>query len=300
MIYERFKSNFIYLIVIIVLPLGNMLMSRLGFHDMFMEISYMYLFILLPVILYIVISKKSFKKVLRLNKLNPQQIFIAMILILFIQPLTALAATIMDYFLGNELLPAMEEGMVATGGSNNIFLSLFLIAITPAICEEVFMRGVVLNGYRNIPLWKAAVMNGVLFGLFHNNFMQLSYTTIVGIILTYVVVLTDSIYPAMIMHFIMNGLSVLMENYPNSIYANFTSWYESNIILMIILSIVSIAAVILLIRWLKKISIQSDDGTVNYEQESLMIHNNERGLVTFVEWPLMLATAISIIYSLVM
>lgn len=99
----------------------------------------------------------------------------------------------MEYLLGSGFYPPMGETPVM-GSGNLFFLSLFIIAVTPAICEEVFMRGVVLDGYRNIPLWKAAIMNGVLFGLFHNNFMQLSYTSIVGIILTYVVVLTNSIY----------------------------------------------------------------------------------------------------------
>ncbi|QUI23137.1 CPBP family intramembrane metalloprotease [Vallitalea pronyensis] len=258
----------------------------------------MYLFILLPVILYILIRKKSFKKVLRLHKVSPQQIFITMLLILAIQPMTALAARIMEHLLGHGFFPPM--GDMSANGSGNLFMSLFIIAVTPAICEEVFMRGVVLDGYRHIPLWKTAIMNGVLFGLFHNNFMQLSYTSIVGIILTYVVVFTNSIYPAILMHFVMNALSVLMEKYPTSLYANFTIWYETNMVLLILLAIVSICATILLLIWLKRLSNNSAIESMDASDNSIEASDALNHTITFVEWPLMLATAISVIYSLMM
>lgn len=189
------------------------------------------------------------------------------------------------------------------GQSYGIWMSLFVIALTPAICEEVFMRGAVLSGHRNVKLWKAAILNGVLFGLFHNNFGQLFYATAFGIILTFVVVLTDSIYPSIIMHFIMNGLSVLTEFYPNSAYMKFTTWYESNLAVLIPLGVISVAAVVSLLIWLKKISVRKEEHEPIKEEADEQLPAElpdiNKNNIAYPEWPLFTATAISITYSLI-
>ncbi len=91
-----------------------------------------------------------------------------------------------------------------------------------------------------------------------------------------------------------------MEKYPTSIYANFTVWYESNMILLILLVIVSTCSAILLLIWLKKISNKSDIESMDAHEDNIRTNDYLNDSVTFVEWPLMLATAISIIYSLMM
>lgn len=295
MVYERFKSNIFYLIVCIVLVLGNELAYILGIGEGFMEVSYQYLFILIPVILFILITKKSFKKVLRLNMINPLQMVIAILIAIASQPLTSLAAVIMQSLIGSGYSVIQEIDVI---GSGNIFFSLFLFAITPAICEEAFMRGVVLNGHRKLPIWQVAIMNGVLFGLFHNNFDQLSYATVFGIILAFVTIKTDSIYPAVVMHFIMNGLSTVNEFYPDNLYARFSYLYESSALGLVIASVISLVAVIFLIKWLVKVS---DGNKVDEQEEQAIISEISEPLhpvIAYPEWPLLLGTAISVIYSM--
>ncbi|WDV45469.1 type II CAAX endopeptidase family protein [Clostridiaceae bacterium M8S5] len=291
MYYERFKSNMFYLIIAILLPLGNMVITKLGVSQNFIEVSYMYLFILVPSVIYILVSNKSFKKVLRLNSVNIKQLAISAFILLALQPITAVAANIMSTLIGN----GYNSMATMSGGGNEVslFMSIFMIAITPAICEEVVMRGIVLNGYRGIPLWKVAIMNGVLFGLFHNDFIQLSYTMVVGIVLTYVVVITDSILPAMLMHFMMNGLSVFIERYPSNIISKFIYWYESTALILVILAAISIVVIILLIKWLKIISINNSTQAI----DDKLVEQDNKHDVTFVEWPLMMACIISIVYS---
>ena len=88
-------------------------------------------------------------------------------------------------------------------------LQFFLVAVLPSICEEFAMRGglftVLRKSYRGGMFY---VLMAVAFGLFHQNITQVFYTALFGALMAFIVVKTKSIYPAMIVHFINNGLSV--------------------------------------------------------------------------------------------
>lgn len=88
------------------------------------------------------------------------------------------------------------------------FLELILItAVTPAICEEITLRGVILSGYKNINIHKAAIMDGLIFGIIHMNPNQFVYAFAMGTLFAYVVYITNSIFASMICHFLFNGFS---------------------------------------------------------------------------------------------
>ena len=88
---------------------------------------------------------------------------------------------------------------------------LLLMAVTPAITEEITLRGVVLSGYDNQSKFKAALITGILFGIFHMDFQQFLYATALGFIFAYIVRITNSIFSSVIMHFIINGISVTAQ-----------------------------------------------------------------------------------------
>lgn len=290
--FLRYQSNLMYLTVCIVLILGSVVMTTLGANQNILEATYQYLFMLIPVVLYILLSNQSFKTVLRLKKVSAKKILIAALIAVSAQPFVSLVAIAMQQFFPTYGMAYMPE----EGG--NIFYSLFLIALTPAICEEVFMRGVVLHGHRGLPVWKVAIMNGVLFGLFHNNFDQMFYAAAFGAILAFVVLYTDSIYPAMIMHFIMNGLSVLGDFYPENIYVKATYFYQSNNVLLVLFGLASLAVVILLIRVLKKQSGEkcNEQLTETHEEvEKISLQPK----IAYPEWPLIFAAVIAVMYALI-
>ena len=58
---------------------------------------------------------------------------------------------------------------------------------------------------------KAIIISALLFGLLHLNIEQFFYATIIGLYLGYISVLCDTIYPAMIVHFMNNAIGVLMS-----------------------------------------------------------------------------------------
>ncbi len=91
-----------------------------------------------------------------------------------------------------------------------LFVNLFFTALLPAICEETAHRGMLLKTSQVWGQKKAIIISSVLFGLLHCNIEQFFYATIIGVFVGYVSILCDSIYPAMIIHFMNNALSVFM------------------------------------------------------------------------------------------
>ena len=87
---------------------------------------------------------------------------------------------------------------------------VFLVAVVPGIFEELAFRGVLLHGLsrrlRPVPL---ALTVGLLFGLFHMNLWRIPPTAYLGTLLATVVLLTGSIYPAMLWHAVNNVAALI-------------------------------------------------------------------------------------------
>ncbi|MBO5394561.1 MAG: CPBP family intramembrane metalloprotease [Clostridia bacterium] len=92
-----------------------------------------------------------------------------------------------------------------------LIVNLIFTAVLPAICEETAHRGMLLNGLSSArSRSKAIILSSLMFGLLHCNITQFFYATLIGLFLGYITSVIDNIYPAMIMHFMNNALSVFM------------------------------------------------------------------------------------------
>jgi sodium transport system permease protein len=90
---------------------------------------------------------------------------------------------------------------------------ILLLAVTPAITEEILFRGFILRSFEhNWPLWKAAVASGFLFGFMHLNPYQFFYAAALGTAFAFLAVRTGSIWTAIIAHLIVNGASAYFFN----------------------------------------------------------------------------------------
>jgi len=79
-------------------------------------------------------------------------------------------------------------------------------ALTPAICEEVFFRGVLLHSSRvHLGTRRAIVLVSFLFALFHFNPYQLSITFLLGLLLGWLLVRTGSLLCCMAFHLANNS-----------------------------------------------------------------------------------------------
>lgn len=89
-----------------------------------------------------------------------------------------------------------------------LIVNLIFTAVLPAICEETVHRGMLIKSQSALGSKWAVVITALLFGLLHMNIEQFFYATIIGLFAGYLVVICDSIYPAIIIHFMNNALSV--------------------------------------------------------------------------------------------
>jgi len=88
---------------------------------------------------------------------------------------------------------------------------VFFVAIMPGIFEELTFRGVLVYGLRRRfkSTWALALVVGLIFGIFHVSLFRIFPTAWLGFVLTWVVVLTGSIYPAMLWHALNNALTIV-------------------------------------------------------------------------------------------
>lgn len=110
-------------------------------------------------------------------------------------------------------------------GNMSVWYILVNVALVPAIFEEFMYRGFFLNTIKKSggPAL-AIILSGILFGIYHIRFTQLIPLSFLGILLGYLAWQSESIFPAMIGHFVNNGLSVILAAFaPNFVFSGTTS-----------------------------------------------------------------------------
>ena len=104
---------------------------------------------------------------------------------------------------------------VMDGDFGFVFL---VIAVTPAICEEMLFRGFLFHAMK--ARYRASAAIGIvaaLFGLYHMSLVKFIPTGLLGLALCFVVYKTGSIFPAMMMHFLNNAVSAVVSYYPETV-----------------------------------------------------------------------------------
>lgn len=120
-----------------------------------------------------------------------------------------------------KLLPGSAENVeTAFSGilGGNALAGFIVIAAAPAVCEEMLFRGVILHSLKaKYRVSTAVIITAALFGVFHMSLVKFIPTGLLGLALCIVAWWTDSIYPAMLMHFINNAVSVVVMYYPEQV-----------------------------------------------------------------------------------
>jgi sodium transport system permease protein len=95
--------------------------------------------------------------------------------------------------------------------SMSVPMQVVLIALSPGVCEELTFRGAFLGLLRRTGGTRAAVVaSSLFFALIHLSVYRFAPTFLLGLVLAGVVVRTRSIFPAMVLHAVYNGLAVTL------------------------------------------------------------------------------------------
>lgn len=235
-----YKVNIFYLCTIIWSILSQFLPTPAN--------SYQYIAFLIPISIYLFINKSDAERILKPDRLNLKSAIIIFLIWLATLPIIVLIVEFYIYLFGNTLADIVSEDVHET-----FILNVFFAAVTPAILEEILMRGIILDGYRNKSRMVAALVNGLMFGMLHLNSFQFFHTFIAGFIASFLVFATNSIFAGIFIHMINNSLPIII-NYlypadPNIGYAE-----DVNLLLLTLYALLGIIFAFNLIRLLFKVN----------------------------------------------
>ena len=109
---------------------------------------------------------------------------------------------------------------VPTAPADIIIYGLAVVICAP-IFEEVVFRGILLTHQMKYGCWHAAIVSGLLFGLFHQNHSQMFFAAALGILFAFIDIKAGSIIPSIIAHMVVNGFSFI-----NMLLLSFTNYNE--------------------------------------------------------------------------
>lgn len=164
------------------------------------------LIFILPAILFIAIMQEPVKEVLSIRPLGWKNVLLILVISIFIQPIMSLLSVLSSILFPNEISNIMSEVSYTP-----TILLILAMAVTPAICEEIFFRGLVFSGFKNLNIKKASIMTGFLFGLMHLDGQQFLYAFAMGVVFCYLVYKTKSIFASILAHFTINASQVLLS-----------------------------------------------------------------------------------------
>ncbi|MBL9092926.1 MAG: CPBP family intramembrane metalloprotease [Planctomycetaceae bacterium] len=168
--------------------------------------------ILTPTLLMTAICTRSPRQTLLLRAPSWGAVPAAAVLALALHPTALLINYVLQllYPVNTELLKL--SGML-DGGSP--WLLAAVLALTPAVCEELAFRGFILSGFRRLGnSWRAIALTSFFFALSHATIMQQAISAgILGLVIGYLAVQTGSILPGMVFHAVHNGAAILLTSW---------------------------------------------------------------------------------------
>ncbi len=204
------QVNLVFFITILADIILGFVVSALSFKgiDFFgssfaFQLLFSQLFFLAPAAVYFFGFSRDFS-LLRIKKIDFVTILLCILLYICILPVFTFVNSISLMYSSN----VISGVMVGVGGEMPYIVAVLLTAVIPALCEEFTYRGVFYNSYRKYSPLGAVIMCGLVFGFLHGNLNQFSYAFLLGSFFALVVEATDSLLSSVIVHTLVNSVSI--------------------------------------------------------------------------------------------
>lgn len=258
----------IYLLIsllasVVTAIIANSIMSNYGYSevsealdhiqktDAFIYINYLLAPLIIAICVFFITKhhKVSLKQILPL-KCNSKYYLIGVLLIFgLLFSLSSLNGISVEFFKLFGYKPRETASYFPNISGGFVVPALIVIALMPAVFEELMFRGLLLNccesGMGSI---RAILVTGFCFSLFHGSPEQTVYQFIAGCAFAFIAVRSGSILPSMVMHFINNALIIifaacgLLDEAGNLAMSN-----TANIIVTVLSAVAFIGAVVWLV-----------------------------------------------------
>jgi membrane protease YdiL (CAAX protease family) len=182
-----------------------------------------FMFILFPAILLSLLQGNKFTETFRIRKPNFAIFFLAIFGLVVVQPFLQVFLYLQNKLIFSlpfgieflkqvkDLFDALEQTTMSLVTANSIpefIFVVFIIAVTPAICEEFLFRGLLFKNLERVSLRRNAIfLTGLIFAIFHFHPFNLIPLIVLGFYLTFVVYYSESIWTAVVCHFTNNFIS---------------------------------------------------------------------------------------------
>lgn len=235
---------------------------------------------LIPALVFCRVQKQKVKNVISFKK--PEgRVFNIIIAALGFCYFSSMATDLAGSLFEDAGLSAPSVEIQNPDGIFGFFMSVIVVSIIPALLEEFAMRGIVMGILRRFGDGFAIICSAVAFGLMHASAQQIPFATLVGLVLGFIAVKTNSIWPAVAVHAANNLLSVLLS------YAS--DYFAENTYVLIDFA-VSIIVLIGFIIGVYNIS-KKDDGFFKLSFSDTKLSEKEK-LLTFFTTPMFVISAV--------
>ncbi len=179
-----------------------------------------FMFILAPTIFFARLGTSDLKSVFRLNRPKFTLVLLAVLGIVMIQPFLQGYMYFQEHLINSipavrdsikpvqDIFDQFEAGTMKIVMAHNLFefiVVVFVICITPAICEEALFRGFSLSNILKVSRpAKAIFTTGFLFAFYHFQPFNIIPLIILGCFLGFVVYYSNSIFIGILCHFLNN------------------------------------------------------------------------------------------------
>ncbi len=105
---------------------------------------------------------------------------------------------------------AQEAALININSLSKYLISLFMIALLPAIFEEVFFRAGMQNFFTRWfkDPWPAVILTSIIFSIIHLSFYGFIVRFGLGVILGFIFYYSGSVWLSVLFHFLFNGIQV--------------------------------------------------------------------------------------------
>lgn len=152
------------------------------------------------------------------------------------------------------------------------------VAVVPPLCEEIAVRGTIMQPLRRYGDVYAIVISSVFFGILHGNLVQAPFAFIAGLAFGYAVCATGSLWTGILIHFLNNMYSCILAFAAEDLSAQaYNRFYIGSIFALCFAG--GVSAVIYAYKC-KKLPLNKHSG---------MLTAGEKGTAFFVNIPMIIA-----------
>ena len=189
----------------------------------------------IPALIIMKSSKKKINSLIPFKKIEGKKLFAmvmcGMSLCMVAQLMATLIGVNMSLF-GIDIYEGLETA-TATGFMDFI-MGTICTALIPALVEEFAYRGLVAGVLKEHDEMLAVFGSAFLFGMAHGNFGQIPFAFVVGLILGYVRIKTDSMLPGILIHFGNNFYATVVSILGEILPEPYSNIIEAAVILVLI------------------------------------------------------------------